>query len=127
MYKRMLHALCVSAMLLSGTTVFAQGTQSAKAAGDRMAGKPGVTYGRVKELTAGQKVVIDVDNAVDKTFDLADKDVRVSLAKGLKVGDPVMISELDNQGKKSVRIVRHSGGGVKHGDRTAAGEKAAKP
>ena len=76
-----------------------------------------VTYGRIKELTAGHKVVINVDNAPDKSFDLTDKDVAVKLAKGLKVGDPVKVQEHDVAGKtKSVMITKHTGGGVTHGD-----------
>lgn len=76
-----------------------------------------VTYGRIKELTAGQKVVINVDNAPDKTFELDDKDLAVKLGKGLKVGDPVKIQEHEVAGKtKSVAISKHTGGGVKHGD-----------
>ena len=75
------------------------------------------TYGRIKELTPGQKVVINVDNAPDKTFDLADKDVAVKMGKGLKVGDTVKVVEHDKLGKtQSVMITKHSGGGVKHGD-----------
>ena len=80
-----------------------------------------VTYGRVKEFTAGQKIVIDVDNAPDKEFDMTDKDVAVKLAKGLKVGDPVKVTEHAELGKtKSVNIVKHSGGGVAHGDQDHA-------
>jgi hypothetical protein len=76
-----------------------------------------VTYGRVKELTAGQKVVINVDNALDKTFDLSDKDVAVKLGKGLKVGDPVKVKEHEVAGKtQSVVITKHTGGGVTHGE-----------
>jgi hypothetical protein len=76
-----------------------------------------VTYGRIKELTAGQKVVINIDNAPDKSFDLSDKDLAVKLGKGLKVGDPVKIQEHDVAGKtKTVTITKHKGGGVKHGD-----------
>ena len=83
-----------------------------------------VSYGRVKELTAGQKVVIDIDNAVDKTFDLSDKDVSVKLAKGLKVGDPVKVNEREVAGKtKSVTISKHAGGGVAHGDKDPAAKK----
>jgi hypothetical protein len=70
-----------------------------------------ITYGRVKEITAGQKVVIAIDNAPDKTFELADKDVKVNLAKGLKVGDPVKVSEQETMGKtRSVTISKHTGG-----------------
>ena len=79
-----------------------------------------VTYGRIKELTAGKKVVIDVDDALDKDFDLTDKDIRVQLAKGLNVGDPVKVTETDKKGKKTVQIVRHTGGGVQHGDQERA-------
>lgn len=76
-----------------------------------------VTYGRIKELTAGQKVVINVDNAPDKSFNLADKDVTVKLGRGLKVGDPVKLQEHDVAGKTtSVTITKHTGGGVQHGD-----------
>ena len=32
-------------------------------------------HGRVKEFTAGQKIVIAVDNAPDKSYDLTDKDM----------------------------------------------------
>lgn len=77
-----------------------------------------VTYGRIKELTAGQKVVIDVDNAPDKTFELASKDVSVNLAKGLKVGDPVQVREHDVAGKTtSVKITKHTDKNVPHGDK----------
>ena len=83
-----------------------------------------VTYGRIKELTAGQKVVIDVDNAIDKTFDLNDKDLSVKMGKGLKVGDPVKVNEHSVAGKtKSVQITKHSGGGVAHGDKDPAAKK----
>ena len=76
-----------------------------------------VTYGRVKEFTAGQKIVIDVDNAPDKNYDLSDKDIAFKLEKGLKVGDPVKITEHDAaKKKKTIEIAKHSGGGVKHGD-----------
>ena len=76
-----------------------------------------VTYGRVKEFTAGQKIVIDVDNAPDKDYDLTDKNTAFKLQKGLKVGDPVKITEHDAAGKKkTIDIAKHSGGGVKHGD-----------
>lgn len=86
------------------------------------ASKPDVTYGRVKELTAGQKVVVDVDNAVDKSYDLTDKDEHVVLASGLKVGDPVKITETHANGKKTVHIARNTAN-VKHGDKTRAEER----
>jgi len=77
-----------------------------------------LTYGRIKELTPAQKVVIDVDNAPDKTFDLASKDVTVHLASGLKVGDPVQVREHEVAGKtKSVTISKNTNPNVKHGDK----------
>jgi hypothetical protein len=80
-----------------------------------------VSYGRIKEITAGEKIVVDIDNAPDKSFDLADKDLKVTLAKGLKVGDTVKVTEHDVMGKtKSVAIAKHSGGGVTHGDKDPA-------
>jgi hypothetical protein len=75
------------------------------------------TYGRVKEFTAGQKILVDVDNAPDKEFNLQDKDVTVKVDRGLKVGDPVKITEADAVGKKkTVTIAKNNDPGVKHGD-----------
>jgi hypothetical protein len=115
--------LCVPAFAESPGSAVMQFADKASA------NKPDVTYGRIKEITAGQKVVVDVDDAIDKSFDLTDKDVAVKLASGLKVGDPVKITERSVAGKtKSVQITRHAGGNVSHGDKkTAAGEaKSAK-
>jgi len=77
---------------------------------------PAVTYGRVKEFTAGQKLVIDIDNAPDKNYDLTDTKTSYKVVKDLKAGDTVMITEHDVAGKKTIEVVKHSGGGVKHGD-----------
>src|SRR5439155_13110286 len=57
-------------------------------------------------------------NWPDKSFDLTDKDKTFHVAKGLKVGDPVMVSERKINGKDTVEITEHSGGGVKHGAKT---------
>jgi len=82
------------------------------------------TYGRVKELAAGQKIVIDVDNAPDKNYDLKDKDTTFKLAKGLKVGDPVKITEHDMAGqKKTIEIAKDTRTDVKHGDSDRKQEK----
>ena len=116
----------LAVLLLAGSSGLTAQTAERKAesaadntkarAKDAMSDKD-VTYGRIKELTAGEKVVINVDNAPDKTIDLSDKDVAVKLGKGLKVGDPVKIQEHDVLGKtKSVAITKHTGGGVKHGE-----------
>ena len=120
--KKVLPILMTALMLSGGSALIAQTaadttTKAAKS-------KPDISYGRVKELTPSQKVVIDVDNAVDKTFDLTDKDLTVKMASGLKVGDPVMVAERSVAGKtKSVQITRHSGGGVSHGDKKTAAEE----
>jgi len=75
-----------------------------------------VTYGRVKELNRGQKVVIDVDDAIDKSFELTDKDRSVNLAADVKAGDPVRVTEREVNGRKTVLIEKHTGGNVQHGD-----------
>ena len=82
-----------------------------------------VTYGRVKEFTAGRKIVLDVDNAPDKSFDLTDEDTKVTLPTGVKIGDPVKVTERTVNGKNIVQIAQHSGGGVKHGDKTRSEER----
>ena len=87
------------------------------------ANQPDITYARVKEFTEGRKLVLDVDNSPDKSFDLTDKDTRVTLAAGLKVGDPVKVIEKTMNGKTVVQIAHHSGSGVKHGDKTRSQAK----
>ena len=77
------------------------------------------TYGRVKELTA-DKLVVDVDNAPDKSFDL--KKEAVSLGQNLKVGDPVRLVGSKINGKTSWDVTRDDGSGVKHGDKTRSEE-----
>ena len=124
MYKT--QRLMLAALLVAGCSgLFGQtAAQKMENAGERTKARAkaavtdkDVTYGRIKELTAGNKVVINVDNAPDKTFEMKDKDVAVHLGKGLKVGDPVMVRETDVAGKtKSVTISKHTGGGVTHGD-----------
>lgn len=123
--------MMAAALLVAGASgLFAQATStpakrdSAKAAAKDAVSNNAVTHGRIKELTAGQKIVIDVDDAIDKSFDLADKDLKVTLAKSLKVGDPVKVSERSVGGvTKSVTITKHTGGGVAHGDKDAAAKK----
>jgi hypothetical protein len=74
-----------------------------------------VTYGRVKEFTAGQKLAIDIDNAPDKNYDLTDTNITYKVARDLKVGDSVMITESEVSGKKTIEVAKHSGA-VKPGD-----------
>jgi hypothetical protein len=122
--------LSTALLVFGASALFGQATTpsehatGAKARAKAAVADADVTYGRIKELTAGQKVVIDVDNAVDKTFDLTDKNVAVKLAKGLKVGDPVKVNEHEVAGKtKSVTITKHAGGGMAHGDKDPAAKK----
>ena len=131
MTNRMIPAFAVTLLLTGATALFGQ-----EPTPDTRRDKTGtrartdvrkdadVTFGRIKEFTAGKNIVIDVDNAPDKSFDLADKDVNVKLAKGLKVGDPVKVTEHDVAGKtRSVMIAKHTGGGVAHGDKDPASKK----
>ena len=41
-------------------------------------------YGRIKTVTSGDKIVIAVDNAPDKTYNLRDSKVTVRVAEGLE-------------------------------------------
>ena len=117
--------LTVSVLFTAGTAMYGQTATDKEHSGTRARAEKAVTdkdatYGRIKELTAGDKVVINVDNAPDKTFDLKDKDVAVKMGKGLKVGDPVKVVENEKMGKtQSVMITKHTGGGVQHGDPSA--------
>lgn len=127
---RILPILTTSLLLTAGTGLFAQATaptddkSATRSRADTTKTDRDVTYGRIKEFTAGQKIVIDVDNAPDKTFDLTDKSVAVKLGKGLKVDDTVMVTEHESMGKtKSVTIAKHTGGGVVHGDKDPAAKK----
>lgn len=125
--------LTTAFLLISGTTIlFGQATPPAadsdrtatRARADTKKGDMDVTYGRVKELMAGQKIVVDIDNAPDKSFEMTDKDVTVKLAKGLKIGDTVKVTEHEVMGKtKSVTIAKHSGGGIPHGDKDPTSKK----
>jgi hypothetical protein len=122
MKKSFLH-LIVASVLFGGLGVLAQGAADVHESTAHAKAKADVTYGRIKELTPGQKVTVDVDNAPDKSFDLTDKDKAFVLAKGLAVGDAVKIVERKVNGKDTVRIVRDTRTDVKHGDKTRAEEK----
>ena len=75
-------------------------------------------YGKIKNVTNGQKIVIAVDNGLDKTYSLADPKVTVRVAEGLLVGSPVKVLETEVKGNRSVDIVRNvdaNAGGTKAG------------
>lgn len=117
MRRSIVTALLAALPCVIGVAVAQDAPTPAPQARAERAATPDTTYGKVKEFTAGQKLVIDVDDAIDKNFDLTDRDVTYKLASGLKVGDTVKIVERDAAGKKkTVEVAKHSGGGVKHGD-----------
>jgi hypothetical protein len=63
-----------------------------------------LVYGKIKELKGGQRIVIQVDNAPDKTYNLADKDRTITVADALGIGDRVKVME--SKETKGVQIVR---------------------
>jgi hypothetical protein len=68
--------------------------------------EPGATYGKIKDVKAGEKIVIAIDGAPDKTYSLADAKRTITVAEGLAIGDAVKVLETDNKNAKSVQIVR---------------------
>src|SRR4051794_14955656 len=66
----------------------------------------GAVYGTIKDVKAGQKIVIDVDKGKDRTYNLASTRTGVTVAEGLAVGDKVKIVESGKKGSKTVQIVR---------------------
>jgi hypothetical protein len=68
-----------------------------------------VTYGRLKQMTKDQKVVIAIDKAPDKTYNLNSGDTSVNVAEGLVVGDHVKVTESERDGRKHVEIARQTG------------------
>jgi hypothetical protein len=100
--------------LLVGTFTLSAQTPAQQSA-ERTVADRDATYGRIKEFTAGQKLVVDINNAPDKNYDLA-KERDVVVPQGLKVGDTVKITERDLNGKKTVNIAMDSTPGVQYGD-----------
>ena len=83
-------------------------------------------YGRIKNVTTGQKIVIEVDKGKDKTYNLADPKAVVRVAEGLAVGDPVKVLESKTKGNRSVDIVRNVDAGTGQQRSRAADEGAQK-
>jgi hypothetical protein len=63
-------------------------------------------FGKIKEMEGKNRIVIAVDNAPDKTYNLTDKKKTVRLADGLAVGDRVKVLEHENGENETVDIVR---------------------
>ncbi len=127
--RKHLNTVLMCGLLLGGAaSLFAQAPQTTpqnrpqQSTAERTTTDHDATYGRVKEFTAGQKIVIDVNNAPDKSYDLA-KDKDVMVAPGLKVGDPVKITENEANGKKMVNIAMDNNPNVQHGDKDREQEK----
>lgn len=106
-------AMIAGLILTSGFVVTAQETQNPTPRPDQIdttrpekATEVEAVHGKIKEVRAGEKIVIDVDNAPDKTYNLADEKRTVRVAEGLAIGDPVKVLESDVEGNKAVEIVR---------------------
>lgn len=65
--------------------------------------------GHVKEYSAGQKLVIDVAGAPERSYDLTSKDQSIIVAPGLKAGDAVRVVENDANGRKTINVMMDSG------------------
>jgi hypothetical protein len=114
MSKREVYRHMRTLALLAGTLLI--GSSSAL---PQEAGKPtpdqvikttkddGATYGKIKDVKKGDKIVIAVDGAPDKSYSLGDPKRSITVAEDLAVGDPVKVLETnDKKGAKSVQIVR---------------------
>ena len=119
-------AVIASIILTCGSIGLAQTQPRAADRSENTDRKASVTYGRIKEITPA-KVVVDIANRPDKSFDLTDRDKTFHVASGLKLGDPVMVSKRKIEGKDVVDITEHTGGGVKHGAKTREEETKQAP
>ena len=115
--KRLFPVLAAAVVMAGGSLAFGQQPTTAerahsagehtKARAKDAASNEAVTHGTIKEFTPGQKVVVAIDNAPDKSFDLTDKDVKVTVGKSLKVGDTVKVAEHSVMGKtKTAHITK---------------------
>jgi hypothetical protein len=103
---RIHQALCV-AVLAAG---FCSGQQNPTPQPDQVAAAAandaGAVYGTIKDVKAGQKIVIDVEKGKDRTYNLASPRTAVTVSDDLAVGDKVKILESGKKGSKTVQIVR---------------------
>jgi hypothetical protein len=75
-------------------------------------------YGRIKDVTDGQKIVIDVDRGRNRTYSLNDPKAVIRVADGLAVGDPVKVLDTKVKGNRTVDIVRNVEADSQHRART---------
>jgi hypothetical protein len=102
--------ICLSLLSCGALSVIAKKLpppdQSGAEQADKRTKDTEVVYGRIKEVKAGQKIVIQVDKAPDRTYNLMDKERIIHVSEDLAVGDPVKV--LVAKRTKSVQIVRDS-------------------
>jgi len=108
----MRNAVLLASLILGSVCLPAQQTKPAKT---------DVVYGTIKEVKSGEKIVINVPNAIDKTYNLADPKTAVEVADGLAVGDPVKIMETKRNNDNVVHIVRDDRNGGQSGTRARSG------
>jgi len=84
----------------STTTPQSSQSNQSKGAAERAQG----TAGRVREYNAGQRLIIEVAGAPERSYDLSSKDQSIVIAPGLKAGDTVHIMENEANGKKTISI-----------------------
>ncbi len=109
MNKHMKSALLCGLLVGGVATLSAQAPQSKQTpqttqtpqSAERTTGTPG----HVKEYTAGQRLVIDVAGAPERSYDLTSKSQNIVVAPGLKAGDSVRIVENDVNGKRTINIM----------------------
>lgn len=81
-------------------------------------------YGKIKDVKAGDKIVIEVEKGRDRTYSLADPKKTISVADGLAIGDKVKIVESGRRSNKSIQIVRDvRDGSGESGERSRTGEQ----
>jgi len=81
-----------------------QTTPQSKGTAERAQG----TAGHVKEYSAGQKLVIDIAGAPERSYDLTARDQSIVIAPGLKAGDAVRIVESNAGGQRTINIMMDS-------------------
>lgn len=89
------------------STTTPQSSQSKGGAAERSSTEG--TMGRVKEYNAGQRLVIEVAGAPERSYDLSSKEQSIVVAPNLKAGDTVRIMENETGGRHTINITVDSG------------------
>lgn len=77
--------------------------------------------GRVKEYNPGRSLKLDIKNAIDKSFDLQDRDMQVQVHPDVKVGSMVKVTQTEQDGKKLLDVQPHEA--QANGSRTDQGTR----